>query len=143
MTITNNIIKGVSKKLYNCTKYPVYVNKKMNNVHFPCFFIRMTDNSRDHVLGVRYLQTQMLDIWYLPNAEEEIIINEVHELAESLYTQLEYINCGEVIVRGTDMNYRITDGGLHFFVTYEVFLFKEKNKKEFMKHLNAKGHIHD
>lgn len=143
MMVINKVIKGISKRLYDCTKYPVYVDKKTNNVHFPCFFLRVSDTSRNRIVGERYLQTHTFDIWYLPNEADEIkdVMNELHELAENLYFILEYIECEDFLIRGSDMSYRLTDGSFHFFVTYEVFLLKEKKQEEFMENLEVKGRI--
>ena len=134
MTIINEIIKGISSKLHKLTKYPVYVDVKKNHVVFPCFYLKQLDQSQDH----------SFDIWFMPNAADEVsdVREEIHKMAEAFFVELEYITLSDgSVIRGTDMHYRTTDGALHFFVSYNLFILKEREKAEKMQSLKAEGAI--
>ena len=144
MTHINRIIEGLGAKLHALTGYPVYVDFKKNNVQFPCFRLKLLEQSSEHVLGGRYMQEHRFDIWYILNDADEVTDSrkEIHEMAEALFMALEYIILEDgTQVRGEEMSYRVTDGILHFFVAYNVFVLKERPRAEKMQTLNAKGGV--
>lgn len=146
MTVINEIVKGLAKKIHTRTGHPVYVDMKKNNVRFPCFYLKQLEQSQELELDRRYMQKHSFDIWFMPNADDELtdIMTEAHGLAETFYTELEYISLVDgSLIRGTDMHYRITDGALHFFVSYDVFILKEREKAGIMQSLKTKGYVKD
>jgi len=113
-------------------------------VQFPCFRLKLLEQSSAHVLGDRYMQEHRFDIWYILNDADEVTDSrkEIHEMAEVLFMALEYITLEDgTQVRGEEMSYRVTDGILHFFVAYNVFVLKERPHVEKMQTLNAKGGV--
>ena len=84
MTIINEVIKGISTKLHKLTKYPVYVDVKKNHVVFPCFYLKQLDQSQELSVGNRYWQEHSFDIWFMPNAADEVsdVREEIHKMAE-------------------------------------------------------------
>lgn len=144
MTIINEVIKGISSKLHKLTKYPVYVDVKKNHVRFPCFYLKQLDQSQELSVGNRYWQEHSFDIWFMPNAADEVsdVREEIHKMAEAFFVELEYITLSDgSVIRGTDMHYRTTDGALHFFVSYNLFILKEREKAEKMQSLKAEGAV--
>ena len=144
MTIINEVIKGIASKLHKLTKYPVYVDVKKNHVVFPCFYLKQLDQSQELSVGNRYWQEHSFDIWFMPNAADEVsdVREEIHKMAEAFFVELEYITLSDgSVIRGTDMHYRTTDGALHFFVSYNLFILKEQEKAEKMQSLNTEGAI--
>ena len=144
MTIINEVIKGISSKLHKLTKYSVYVDVKKNYVVFPCFYLKQLDQSQELSVGNRYWQEHSFDIWFMPNAADEgsDVREEIHKMAEAFFVELEYITLSDgSVIRGTDMHYRTTDGALHFFVSYNLFILKEREKAEKMQSLKAEGAI--
>ena len=144
MTHINRIIEGLGAKLHALTGYPVYVDFKKNHVQFPCFRLKLLEQSSAHVLGDRYMQEHHFDIWYILNDADEVTDSrkEIHEMAEALFIALEYITLEDgTQVRGEEMSYRVTDGILHFLVAYNVFVLKERPNAEKMKTLNTKGGV--
>ena len=90
------------------------------------------------------MQEHRFDIWYILNDADEVTDSrkEIHEMAEALFMALEYITLEDgTQVRGEEMSYRVTDGILHFFVAYNVFVLKERPHAEKMKTLNTKGGV--
>lgn len=144
MTIINEVIKGISSKLHKLTKYSVYVDVKKNHVRFPCFYLKQLDQSQELSVGNRYWQEHSFDIWFMPNAADEVsdVREEIHKMAEAFFAELEYITLSDgSVVRGTDMHYRTTDGALHFFISYNLFILKEREKVEKMQSLKTEGAI--
>jgi len=144
MTQINRIIEGLATRLHALTDYPVYVDMKKNHVRFPCFRIKPLDQTSEHVVGNRYVQEHRFDIWFILNDADEVTDSrkEIHEMAEALFMALEYITLEDgTQVRGEEMSYRVTDGILHFFVAYNVFVLKERPHAEKMKTLNTKGGV--
>lgn len=80
----------------------------------------------------------------MPNAADEVsdVREEIHKMAEAFFVELEYITLSDgSVIRGTDMHYRTTDGALHFFVSYNLFILKDREKAEKMQSLKAEGAI--
>ena len=86
MTIINEVIKGISSKLHKLTKYPVYVDVKKNHVVFPCFYLKQLDQSQELSVGNRYWQEHSFDIWFMPNAADEVsdVREEIHKMGSVL-----------------------------------------------------------
>lgn len=143
MTVINEIIEGLAKKLHSLTGYPVYVDMKKNNVQFPCFYLKQLEQSQELELDRRYRQEHAFDIWYMQD-ELSDVREEAHKLAEAFFMELEYITLPDgSIIRGSDMHYRITDGALHFFVSYNLYILKERERPGVMMSLKTEEHTKD
>ena len=72
----------------------------------------------EHDFGIRL---------FFNDADEVTDADTAAEIAEVLYDVLEYItvSTGQKL-RGTRMSNRITDGVLHFFVSYDFFILKPR-----------------
>lgn len=93
----------------------------------PCFFIDLLNPSEKQIVGNRYLRSYLFDITYFPKGKKA---QEIFETLDKLYTVLEYIKLDDgTLVRGTDRNPREEDKVLHFFVTYEMFIYKLDGEK--------------
>jgi|P1105metagenome_2_1110788.scaffolds.fasta_scaffold14921_3 hypothetical protein len=143
MIVTTELINGLARKLHSIRAYPVYVDKIRNNVQFPCWRIKLLDDtSVKLVVGDRYQQDMDFDIWMILNECGEIddVRKQVISLAESLMYDLEVITLADgTKVRGDNLHYRITDGVLHVFVTYAPFVRRIKPAGEVMEHLDMSG----
>lgn len=70
-------------------------------------------------------------IQYIPtNASVEK--EECNAVVERLFNCLEYITVGEDLIRGSKMSSEIVDGVLNFFVNYDLFILRLKNKDDAM-----------
>ena len=143
MIVTTELINGLARKLHSIRAYPVYVDEIRNNVQFPCWRIKLLDDtSVKLVVGDRYQQDMDFDIWMILNECGEIddVRKQVISLAESLMYDLEVITLADgTKVRGDNLHYRITDGVLHVFVTYAPFVRRIKPAGEVMEHLDMSG----
>lgn len=126
MSIYSDLTSGISRELYKATKAPIYTDFAKQNIIFPCFRIFAIEPEQDNHLINRYKRTYNFDIQYFANKNGDVTDYEgLMSLADDLFFILEIINFGYgVKVRGLNMSHRITDGVLHFFVTYEFFVDK-------------------
>lgn len=126
MSIYSDLTSGISRALYNSTKAPTYTDFAKQNIIFPCFRILAIEPEQDNHLINRYKRTYNFDIQYFADENGDIEDYEkLMALADDLFFILEIITIGhDVKVRGLNMSHRITDGVLHFFVTYEFFVDK-------------------
>ena len=113
MSVTTELINGLARKLYSIRAYPVYVDEIKNKVQFPCWRIKLVDDtSVKLVVGDRYQQEVAFDVWMILNERGEIddVRGQVVDLAEALMYDLEVIALEDgTKVRGSDLHYRITD----------------------------------
>lgn len=109
----------------------------------PCFYIKEVNSSQNRELGNRYKREHLYDIHYFPNLNSSTKNTDMRAMAEVLYEQLEYIEVAGRPLRGYDMNYRIVDGVLHFFVRYPIFVRKEIDPIPKMENLEIEGGLKD
>ena len=103
--------------------YEYYVEEISQDLNNPCFFIQCLNPTDKRFFGKRYFRRNQFCIQYFP--EEEYHRNqECHAVGERLFSCLEYLDVGGDPVMGTEMKYEITDGLLHFFVNYDMFVYK-------------------
>lgn len=124
MSIYSGVTDGISSALYGALKTPTYTDFAKQNIIFPCFRIFAIEPEQDNHLINRYRRTYNFDIQYFHDENGEIEDYEgLMSLADDLFFILEVITIGNgVKVRAQEMSHRITDGVLHFFVTYEFFI---------------------
>lgn len=84
----------------------------------PAFFLRVLSPSRIPELGGRYRALNPFDIQYFPAAPGSNA--ELLEVAEQLMDILETVELEGDLVRGTGRSYRLEEGILHFFVSYNL-----------------------
>lgn len=143
----NGIVTSISQKIDEAfnqkyDKYAIYGEEIKQGLQEPCFFIKILKSSIKHVLGKRYFLSQSFDIHYFPendlNTEKEML-----EIADNLYDALEYVDWEGDLVRGTNMNYKIIDDVLHFFVDYNYYILKNQTKDACFEDLNYTQEVKD
>ena len=111
--------------------YTIYTESVEQGLKEPCFFISCLNPTSKVFLGERYFRTNQMCIQYIPtnaSAEKE----ECNAVVERLFNCLEYITVGEDLIRGSKMSSEIVDGVLNFFVNYNLFTLRLKNKDDAM-----------
>lgn len=121
----NKIIDGISIKLNQVfgDGYSIYSEGVEQGLTEPCFFIAFLNFGQTHRRGNRYFREHFFDIHYFPLSEEEKN-NEINEVSEQLTSELEYIQVDGDLIRGTDINHETVNGVLHFFVNYNLHVYK-------------------
>lgn len=121
-------IYGISNALYEAfgEGYSVNTDDIEQGLSPPCFLIKTLVNERVRGLGDRYKQQQSFDVVYFPKGENSTL--ECAAMLSRLYDALEHIVIDGNMVWGTDLRGEIQDGVLHFFVDYNMFLMKQREK---------------
>lgn len=131
MNYINEIIDGIAKSLFNSFKYPIYIDEIKSDAKFPCFVIETLNTEQTHIMDVRYSRRNDFDIMFFVSDDDYIEEQKVqiNPVTESLYFDLEYITLSDgSLLNGIDMSHRVTDGILHFKVSYEYHIFKVRDK---------------
>lgn len=132
------ILEGVAKRLKeNFPKMRVYVDEVRQGLNPPCFLVTVLEPSRARLVGQWWRQEQLFDVQYFPKTEDT---NELYAIGSGLFDTLETIALPDGGLRGTGLRFDITDGVLHFFVKYTVFL-RRKKAQEYMEMLHVKEHV--
>ena len=100
-----------------------YREEGLQEFQKPCFLVRNVSHSCRLFLGKRYFRKNQFCIQFFPDTKEKE--NEVYnDAAKRLTSCLEYLKADDGLVRGTNMKYEITEGILHFFVNYDMFVYR-------------------
>lgn len=125
--MVGDIIKAISKTLSQAfgQGYEIYFSQDVQQgLKEPCFIITLVGSSRTKRIAQRYYQANTFAVHYFPSIKGGN--TEMMGTAAQLYEALEVIPLlGGESVRGTAMNYSISDGVLYFLVDYNVFLKSE------------------
>nr|DAQ25830.1 MAG TPA: tail completion protein [Caudoviricetes sp.] len=129
----NSIIEGISISINTEFEdvYTIYTESVEQGLKEPCFFISCLNPTSKVFLGERYFRTNQMCIQYIP-ANKSVEKEDCNAVTERLFNCLEYITVGEDLIRGSKMNSEIVDGVLNFFVNYDLFTLRLKNKEDAM-----------
>lgn len=121
----NVIIESISISLNaefgdGYTNYTETVEQDLNE---PCFLISCINPANRIFLGNRYVRENLFCIQYFP-ADRSRAKEECNDIAERLFSCLEYITLDGNPVRGTGMRCETVDDVLNFFVNYDLFVYK-------------------
>ena len=99
--------------------YENHMERIQQDLKEPCFFIQCPNPTPTLFVGKRYAWKNRFCIQYFPETEQ--VQQECNEVGERLMTCLEDISVENQLIRGTRMNYQVTDDVLNFFVNYDCF----------------------
>lgn len=141
----NLILKSISVALnaeFNEKEYEIYIEQIKQDLKEPCFFIVCLNPTNKLFLGKRYFRKNQFCIHYFPENNSKAN-EECHAIASRLFLCLEQLAVKNDLVRGTQMSYEIIDGVLHFFVNYDMFVYKQSNvlptMEEMEEEVSVKG----
>ena len=138
----DDVRKGIMRKINTFrdkATTELYSEGILQNFKEPCFYIQEIRSSQDRELGSRYKRGHLYDIHYFPDPKNSMKNAELRQMAETLYDNMEYIEVAGKLTMGLDMNHKIADGVLHFFVKYPLLLFKETDPIPAMENLQYEG----
>ena len=102
--------------------YDVYGEGIREGFEEPCFFVQILPTNQAKKIQ-SYERNEMFDIQYFLDEFDEDINEKYKKMGDLLFQVLEYLEITDSkLVRGTDMNYQIIDGVLHFNVRYSYIL---------------------
>ncbi len=118
---TNIILDGITLALRKA--YPesaIYCKAVKQGLRPPAFTVLLVAAGQEAQPSKRWKRSPRFDILYFPEAGQE----ECYVTADELCQILEVITlpAGDLL-RGSDMNYEVVDGVLHFFVSYNHFAY--------------------
>lgn len=119
----NEIVNAISLKLSESFEgTDVHVNELEQGFEEPCFFIDLLNPSEKQIIGNRYLRRYLFDIAYFPKNKSQV---EIFDVLDKMHDVLEYIKLEDgTLARGLNRNSTEEDNVLHYFVTYEMFIYK-------------------
>lgn len=121
-------------------KYKIHREAKKQGLQEPCFFIQCLNPTENLFFGKRYFRQNQFCIQYFP--EDELHGNqECCAVAERLLSCLEYLNVSGDPVMGTKMRYEVVDGILHFFVNYDMFVYKVVEFAPALERISSETHV--
>lgn len=128
----NEIVNAISFSLSESFGgIDVHVNELKQGFEEPCFFIDLLNPSEKQIVGNRYLRSYLFDIAYFPRNNSQ---TEIFSVLDKLHDVLEYIKLEDgTLMRGLNRNTREEDNVLHYFVTYEMFIYKMKGNENNVK----------
>ena len=144
MNYINEILNGISSALFNSFKYPIYIDEIKADAQFPCFVIETLNTEQTHIMDIRYSRRNDFDVMFFISDDDYIEDQKVqmNPITEDLYFDLEYITLSDgSLLNGIDMSHRVTDGILHFKVSYEYHILKTKQDKDPMLTLHQNQEV--
>ena len=122
----NKIIDGSSIAINSCfgDECEIYTESVEQGFKEPCFSIVCLNPTIEQFLGSRYFRQNQFCIHYFPASSDKR--TECYSVMEKLMNALEIIEVEGEKSRGTNMHAEIVDEMLHFFVNYDLFVYKQK-----------------
>lgn len=140
--MVNDLIDGISVKLNQVFGggVRIYSESVKQGLKEPCFFIAVLNPTQSPMIGTRYFREHPFDIHYFPSKDGGN--QEIQDVASKLFDALEYVTLlnGD-LVRGTEMHYEKVDDVLHFFVKYNMFVYKQVEKADPMGILTVNNNV--
>ena len=119
-SVVNEIVQGIANKialLYKDKgKYPIYTDRKKQNLERPCFFIKVLNGEEKKEIGLKdRFYKDLLSIVIIGHAidEDTEVLN---DMIDTLYE-------------------------LHFFIDYSLFIKKDNNETTKMDDYNLNGEV--
>ena len=124
----NEIVNAISLSLSESFDgIDVHVNELEQGFKEPCFFIDLLNPSEKQIIGNRYLRRYLFDIAYFPKNNSQ---TEIFDVLDKMHDVLEYIKLEDgTFMRGLNRKTMEEDNVLHYFVTFEMFIYKVGDSK--------------
>lgn len=135
----NNLIDAIAIKL-NLEfgdGFAIHKEQVKQGLKEPCFFIMLLTSNQKQVIGKRYFREHPFDIHYFPSTRDKN--TECLDVVDKLNDAMEYITVDGDLVRGTKMSHEIVNDVLHFFVNYDLFVYKEPEVADHMEDLSVES----
>lgn len=140
--MVNAIIESISIALHAefGDRYKNYREEEKQDLEQPCFYIFCMNHTNKLFLGKRYFMGNQFCVQYFPEQEGKWK-EECYAIAERLFLCLEYITVNGDWAMGTNMKYELVDGILHFFVNYDMFVYKMEESLPAMEEISFKNSV--
>lgn len=139
----NDILEAVTRRLDELTdgRITIYEDAVKQDLKEPCFFVQFLEPSERPMIGQRYYQQMDMCIQYMAGDIPQLS-RELNRVAGILMDGMEYITLSDgSLLRGTGRSHRAEEDVLSFFVSYNMFVVKERPQEEPMDGLQASTRV--
>ena len=121
----NTLIRAISCALNTefGDDYECHMEEIEQDLNEPCFFIQCLNPTEELFIGRKYFRQNQFCIQYFPESDSGPN-EECHSVAERLLACLKWLPVKDSQVMGRKMHYEVTDDMLHFFVNYDMFVYR-------------------
>lgn len=122
--MTNEVVNGVIAAIKTAfPSIPIYDNQVDQGIEEPSFSVRCVVPKQNLYRGKRYLKSHFMEIVYFPPKTDSY--TNCNDVADTLFTCLEYIQAGEDLIRGKNMEAHYDDDRtLIFTLNYDYFVIR-------------------
>lgn len=125
--IEESVINGILGKLGEVdSTLPKYMEQTEQSIQGPAFFVLQINSSQTKGMNRRYIRSLSYNIHFFPDPGSLTKKADCRSMGERLYTSLENIAVNGRLIRARDMKYEVVEDVLHFFVSFDVHLMKER-----------------
>lgn len=127
----NDIMISIADKLSGISQATIYTEKVPQGFNEPCFFILASSVNQLKDTGGRYKLDYNMIVQYFPLSKDSP--NEENaDMAEQLYSLLEFITVGEDLVMGRDLHDETVNGVMYFYIRYPIRVVRNSTAAELM-----------
>ena len=132
----NSLIKSIKENLKNRfgQDYQIYSEPTEQDLQKPCFFVQLTNSSSTQQTGQRHSRENRISIQYIPKSQNSPK-QEMYDILDRLYTEMEYIEHDGGLLRGTQMQGEPAKDKLYFIINYNMIVKRdvETQTMEYLK----------
>jgi len=136
--IIDGILAALSEEFGD--EYTLYTESVMQGMKEPCFFVQCLNPTEELFFWKRYFRQNQFCIQYFPE-DKMHGKQECYAVGERLLSCLEYLDVSGDLVMGTKRKYEVVDGILHFFVNYDLFVYKVAESVPVMEEVSSETHV--
>lgn len=122
------------------SQIPVHTEQIKQGFKEPAFFVLLLNSAQDREVDRRYRRALLFDVHYFPSKGSKPNA-ECHSMADRLYEALEYVSTPSGLVRGSRMRHEVVGGVLHFFISFDLQLLRQKAVEPKMQTIDQEGYI--
>lgn len=128
--MVNDILTAVSLRLKGKFGYPVYGDEPISQgMKRPCFFICLTGAAETPLIAGRKWLEVPLDVVYF--SQSKGVYSEMRQVGQELFDALRVLPLSDgSLIRGRGCRFEISDGVLHFYITFAMHLLPSEEDRD-------------
>lgn len=144
MAIEAAIKKGITAALDELEPgYNIYTESIEQGFTEPAFFIARLDSAHKREFGRRYTRSLLFDVHFFPPQDSLHKQAICDAMAERMYDRLERVAVGDGTCRAHGLRYEVIDGVLHFFMSFDLSLLRQRPAAVLMQTLEEEVGVTD
>ncbi len=131
---SGDILKGICTAVFESfgKDFAIYTENVKQGFKKPCFFIGLSEQNASKLLGNRLF---FRNAFYI-KLYDDFFEKKAVDFEKKLFDALEYIFAENDILHGTNQKGVFKDGVYHFYVEYNFFALRQKEKDQLMEVLD-------